>query len=133
MEVGFNGGQPIDMKFFMERISGRSNPIIAKNLFPDWTEEQHRVFYTDKEERYRKLALAGGIHEMPVCVTGPGCVDMHMTEFTPYFDHEFTNSTMLLFYIIKQGLTKFLDWQDAQGIRRVAVTNAPKENVEVRM
>lgn len=31
------------------------------------------------------------------------------------------------------GLTAFLDWMDAEGIRRVAVTNAPRENIEVMM
>lgn len=96
VEVGFQDGKPIDEEFFMTRISGRSNPIIAKSLFPAWTEDQHRAFYEDKEERYRQRALAGGLEEMP-------------------------------------GLTAFLDWQDRRGLRRVAVTNAPKENVAVMM
>ncbi|KIZ05035.1 hypothetical protein MNEG_2922 [Monoraphidium neglectum] len=55
-EVGFDGGRPIDEAFFRARISGRHNPEIAADLFPAWSVEQHMVFYTDKEQRFRDLA-----------------------------------------------------------------------------
>lgn len=55
-EVGFNGGQPIDEAFFRARISGRHNPEIAADLFPEWSVERHVAFYTDKEQRFRDLA-----------------------------------------------------------------------------
>lgn len=56
IEKGFNGGAPIDEAFFRARISGRHNPEIAADLFPDWTVAQHVEFYTDKEQRFRDLA-----------------------------------------------------------------------------
>ncbi|GLI68526.1 hypothetical protein VaNZ11_012916 [Volvox africanus] len=58
-EVGFNGGRPIDEAFFRRHISGRHNPEIAADLFPDWDENRRTAFYLDKEERYRRLAAAG--------------------------------------------------------------------------
>lgn len=58
-EVGFNGGQPIDEAFFRQHISGRHNPEIAADLFPQWDEQRRTAFYMDKEERFRKLAAAG--------------------------------------------------------------------------
>ncbi len=59
-EAGFDGGRPIDEPFFRSRISGRHNPEIAADLFPDWTVEKHVEFYTDKEQRFRDLAGEGG-------------------------------------------------------------------------
>ncbi|EFJ43061.1 hypothetical protein VOLCADRAFT_66286 [Volvox carteri f. nagariensis] len=59
LELGFNDGQPIDEAFFRRRISGRHNPAIAADLFPDWEEARRVAFYTEKEERYRRLAAAG--------------------------------------------------------------------------
>ncbi|GIL60994.1 hypothetical protein Vafri_15417 [Volvox africanus] len=58
-EVGFNGGRPIDEVFFRRHISGRHNPEIAADLFPEWDEDRRTAFYLDKEERYRRLAAAG--------------------------------------------------------------------------
>eukprot|EP00951_Prasinocladus_malaysianus_P041858 scaffold499485_cov32-Prasinocladus_malaysianus.AAC.1 len=57
-EIGFtgNGGKPIDEVFFQTHISGRHNPDITRELFPDWTEEQGRLFSEDKEARFRALA-----------------------------------------------------------------------------
>lgn len=57
-EVGFNGGEPIDEAFFSSRISGRHNPEIAADLFPDWPVERHVEFYTDKEQRFRDMAAS---------------------------------------------------------------------------
>ncbi|GLC35885.1 hypothetical protein PLESTF_001236300 [Pleodorina starrii] len=58
-ELGFNGGQPIDEHFFRTRISGRHNPAISADLFPDWEEDRRTAFSEDKEERYRRLAAQG--------------------------------------------------------------------------
>ncbi|GIM14661.1 hypothetical protein Vretimale_17610 [Volvox reticuliferus] len=58
-EVGFDGGRPIDEAFFRRHISGRHNPEIAADLFPEWDEDRRTAFYLDKEERYRRLAAAG--------------------------------------------------------------------------
>lgn len=42
-------------------ISGRHNPDIAADLFPDWPEERRTKFVDEKEARYRRMA---GEHQM---------------------------------------------------------------------
>lgn len=37
-------------------ISGRHNPLIAADLFPDWPEGKRVEWYTAKEARFRQLA-----------------------------------------------------------------------------
>ncbi|GFR52744.1 hypothetical protein Agub_g15355, partial [Astrephomene gubernaculifera] len=56
VELGFQGGRPIDLPFFRAHISGRHNPEIAADLFPEWEEGRRVAFYEDKEERFRRLA-----------------------------------------------------------------------------
>ncbi|KAG2494256.1 hypothetical protein HYH03_007611 [Edaphochlamys debaryana] len=94
-EVGYNGGQPIDEAFFRKHISGRHNPEIAADLFPEWPEERRTAFYMDKEERYRRLARAG---------------------LEPL-----------------EGLREFVAWVERKGLRRAAVTNAPRANAEMML
>jgi len=95
-EVGFNNGARIDEPFFRKMISGRHNPDIMLDLFPEWPEEQRTDFYMAKEARYRELALQGGLK----------CVE---------------------------GLPRFLQWVEERGLKRAAVTNAPRENAEVML
>ena len=92
---GFNGGAPIDEEFFRTRISGRHNPEIAADLFPDWSEAARVQMYETKEARFRELAAAA-LTPMP-------------------------------------GLHEFLAWTTAQGLRRVAVTNAPGANARMML
>lgn len=54
------GGEPIDEAFYRAHISGRHNPDIAADLFPDWPEEQRTAFYEEKEQRFRDMAGEGG-------------------------------------------------------------------------
>jgi hypothetical protein len=56
VEVGFQGGAPITEAFFRSHISGRHNPEIAADLFPDWPEDKRVAFYEDKEQRFRDMA-----------------------------------------------------------------------------
>lgn len=115
-QVGFNGGVPITEEFFIKHISGRHNPDIARDLFPNWTEEQQRAFYLDKEAR-----CAG---PPPCSAPKGGPPNAGPTLFDRY--RRMAESRIHPI----EGLLEFLDWMDAQGVRRVAVTNAPKENVE---
>jgi len=92
---GFNNGQPIDEHFFRVHISGRHNPEIAADLWPDKPEEWRTDFYMRKEELYRNLA---GTSLKPL-----------------------------------SGLPDFLAWVDKRGLRRVAVTNAPRANAEMML
>ena len=58
LELGFNGGVPIDEAFYNRTISGRHNPDITRDLFPDWPEDRRERFANDKEARFRALAGA---------------------------------------------------------------------------
>uniref|UniRef100_A0A061S7L8 Beta-phosphoglucomutase n=1 Tax=Tetraselmis sp. GSL018 TaxID=582737 RepID=A0A061S7L8_9CHLO len=53
---GFNNGLPIDETFFRRNISGRHNPDILAELFPEWTAEKANQFAEDKEAAFRCLA-----------------------------------------------------------------------------
>eukprot|EP00879_Flechtneria_rotunda_P016935 GHRR01017730.1.p1 GENE.GHRR01017730.1~~GHRR01017730.1.p1 ORF type:complete len:154 (+),score=45.06 GHRR01017730.1:2567-3028(+) len=55
-EVGFQNGVVIDETFYRAHISGRHNPEIAADLFPDWPEEKRVAFYEEKEQRFRNNA-----------------------------------------------------------------------------
>lgn len=55
-EAGFQGGKPIDEEFFKSRISGRHNPLIAADLFPDWPEAERLAVLDRKEALFRELA-----------------------------------------------------------------------------
>eukprot|EP00878_Enallax_costatus_P004882 GHUV01005136.1.p1 GENE.GHUV01005136.1~~GHUV01005136.1.p1 ORF type:complete len:298 (+),score=84.81 GHUV01005136.1:130-1023(+) len=90
IENNFKDGMPIDEAFYRQHISGRHNPEIAADLFPDWPEEKRVAFYTEKEQRFRDMA-GSKLQRMP-------------------------------------GLTEFLQWLDSRGLRKAAVTNAPKDN-----
>jgi len=54
---GFNGGDRIDKRFFLERISGRQNARIVADLFPEWGVEEGSAFSERKEARFRELAV----------------------------------------------------------------------------
>eukprot|EP00320_Phaeocystis_rex_P007132 CAMPEP_0119061786 /NCGR_PEP_ID=MMETSP1178-20130426/5534_1 /TAXON_ID=33656 /ORGANISM="unid sp, Strain CCMP2000" /LENGTH=233 /DNA_ID=CAMNT_0007043023 /DNA_START=29 /DNA_END=730 /DNA_ORIENTATION=- len=56
VQEGFDGGRPISEAFFMERISGRSNPLITADLFPSWDESKRAAFVERKEARFRQQA-----------------------------------------------------------------------------
>ena len=55
-EYGFQDGTPINEAFFMERISGRQNALICKDLFPSWDLSEGAAFSAYKERRFRELA-----------------------------------------------------------------------------
>eukprot|EP00200_Dunaliella_tertiolecta_P004369 CAMPEP_0202355278 /NCGR_PEP_ID=MMETSP1126-20121109/10244_1 /ASSEMBLY_ACC=CAM_ASM_000457 /TAXON_ID=3047 /ORGANISM="Dunaliella tertiolecta, Strain CCMP1320" /LENGTH=241 /DNA_ID=CAMNT_0048947877 /DNA_START=156 /DNA_END=881 /DNA_ORIENTATION=+ len=56
IEHGYDGGKPIDEKFYRARISGRHNPEIAADLFPERPEEWRTWFYQTKEKCFRDMA-----------------------------------------------------------------------------
>ena len=55
----FSGGEAISREFFNSRIAGRHNPDIAKELFPQSSEEDLTAFSNRKEALFRKLAQTG--------------------------------------------------------------------------
>ena len=76
LELGFNNGVPIDEAFYNSHISGRHNPDITSDLFPDWSEERRERFADDKEGRFRALAGSCFAHlcsraPVAVCVGCP--------------------------------------------------------------
>ena len=97
MEAGFDNGRPIDEHFFRTRISGRHNPLIVEDLFPEWTEDRRTWFYETKEARYREMASTSGMLQ-PL-----------------------------------EGLSSLIEWIESRSIRRVAVTNAPRDNAHLML
>jgi len=53
---GFNGGTPISEDFYNQHISGRHNPLIFADLFPELPESEREVLIEMKEARFRDLA-----------------------------------------------------------------------------
>ncbi|CAI5965782.1 unnamed protein product [Closterium sp. NIES-64] len=104
-DVGFDGGRPIDEAFFRTRISGRHNPDIGRDLFPEWTEEQRTAFLDEKEALFRR--------SVRVAVGGVDIVRLAGDHIKPV-----------------AGLDRLCAWIEATGLRRAAVTNAPRENAE---
>ncbi|KAI3703431.1 hypothetical protein L1987_73502 [Smallanthus sonchifolius] len=92
LEIGFNGGVPIDEEFFVQNISGKHNDDIAAVLFPDDIERGLK-FCLDKEAYFRKLVKE---------------------KVEPI-----------------KGLYKLTKWVEDHGLKRAAVTNAPRPNAEL--
>lgn len=92
LEIGFNGGVPIDEDFFIKNIAGRHNDDIARILFPD-DYERGLKFVDEKEARFRRLAAE---------------------QLKPL-----------------DGLYKLKKWVEDRGLKRAAVTNAPRLNAEL--
>ncbi len=64
MEMGFNGGKPIDDEFFRTRIAGRQNAIICADLFPEWDVKKAEEWSAFKEAKFRESAV-GKLEAMP--------------------------------------------------------------------
>ncbi|KAL8159011.1 hypothetical protein V2J09_000548 [Rumex salicifolius] len=92
LEIGFNGGVPIDEEFFVQTIAGRHNDDIAGVLFPGDVERGNK-FLVDKETYFRKL-VKEQLKPIP-------------------------------------GLDKLRKWIEDRGLKRAAVTNAPRDNAEL--
>eukprot|EP00955_Chlamydomonas_euryale_P027695 292322-Chlamydomonas_euryale.AAC.10 len=119
-EAGFNGGDPIDEEYFRVNISGRHNPEIAADLFPSWTEAQQTAFSEAKEQRFRDLAGCWRTEE-PTLV-------LHLQKRNLLCcAHAGTNLKRL------PGLSEFMAWLDVRGLRKGAVTNAPKANTHLML
>ena len=64
LERRFRGGTPIDQAFFRQHISGRHNPLIFADLFPELPEETREALIEEKEARFRELAQSA-LHPVP--------------------------------------------------------------------
>lgn len=92
LEIGFNGGVPIDEEFFIKNIAGKHNDDIARALFPD--DFERGLKFTDEKEAYfRRLVVE---------------------QLKPV-----------------DGLMKLVKWIEDRGLKRAAVTNAPRANAEL--
>ncbi|GAA0147801.1 phosphatase [Lithospermum erythrorhizon] len=92
LEIGYNGGVPIDEEFFVKNIAGKHNEDIATALFPD-DHARGVQFCDDKEVMFRRLAK-DQVKPLP-------------------------------------GLLKLTKWIEDHGLKRAAVTNAPRPNAEL--
>jgi len=68
---GFNGGRRISESFHRERISGRQNVQIVRDLLPEKNDAEGALFSAQKEARFRELAAT----ELPALVT-PGLEEL---------------------------------------------------------
>ncbi|PON34063.1 HAD hydrolase, subfamily IA [Parasponia andersonii] len=92
LEIGYNGGVPIDEDFFIENIAGKHNDDIARAIFPDDFERGLRLT-EEKEVVFRRLASE---------------------QLKPV-----------------DGLYELKKWIQDRGLKRAAVTNAPRPNAEL--
>ncbi|KAK4729075.1 hypothetical protein R3W88_022063 [Solanum pinnatisectum] len=92
LEIGYNGGVPVDEEWFVKTISGKHNDDLVSVLFPN--DQQRGVkFLDDKEALFRRLAKE---------------------QLKP-----------------QNGLYKLRKWIEDRGLKRAAVTNAPRANAEL--
>lgn len=63
-ELGLFGGEPISWTRFRQEFSGRHNPELFAELFPEKEEEERERLAEEKERRYRAL-LSRGISPLP--------------------------------------------------------------------
>lgn len=55
IQIGYNGGVPIDEEFFVKHIAGKHNDDIANYLFPD-DHARGAKFLDDKEALFRRFS-----------------------------------------------------------------------------
>ncbi|XP_012842626.1 PREDICTED: haloacid dehalogenase-like hydrolase domain-containing protein Sgpp [Erythranthe guttata] len=106
-EIGFNGGVPIDEDFFVKNIAGRHNEDIASILFPD-DHERGVKFLDDKEAMFRRFSYRAFF----LILNGNYRIVKEKIEPV-------------------KGLHKLTKWIEDRGLKRAAVTNAPRENAEL--
>lgn len=53
MQIGFNGGIPIDEEFYIKNIAGKNNDGIIRTLFPNDV-EQGAEYMNEKEAMFRR-------------------------------------------------------------------------------
>lgn len=92
LEIGFNGGVPIDEEFFIQNIAGKHNDDIARALFPD--DFERGLKFTDEKEAYFRRLVVEKLRPI-------------------------------------NGLNKLVNWIKDHGLKRAAVTNAPRANAEL--
>ncbi|KAF5468383.1 hypothetical protein F2P56_012538, partial [Juglans regia] len=103
--IGFNGGVPITEEFYMENISGKHNDDIAVLLFPD--DVQRGLKSTDdKDPIFRRL---------------------QRLRLSLMKQHRLAEEQLKAV----NGLYKVRKWIEDRGLKRAAVTNAPKPNAEL--
>eukprot|EP00933_Yihiella_yeosuensis_P018889 TRINITY_DN15391_c3_g1_i1.p1 TRINITY_DN15391_c3_g1~~TRINITY_DN15391_c3_g1_i1.p1 ORF type:complete len:374 (+),score=52.79 TRINITY_DN15391_c3_g1_i1:37-1158(+) len=90
--AGFNNGEEISPDFFKSRITGRTNDVICRELFPDWSYDQRVEFANNKEAMFRDRA------------------EKYLKPL--------------------EGLERLMRWCDDKGLKKAAVTNAPRLNAE---
>ncbi|CAM8991061.1 unnamed protein product [Rhodiola kirilowii] len=57
LEVGYNGGVPIDEEFYVRDVCGKHNDLLGQFLFPQWDARKSTQFLANKEELFKKMAV----------------------------------------------------------------------------
>nr|XP_027081475.1 haloacid dehalogenase-like hydrolase domain-containing protein Sgpp isoform X1 [Coffea arabica] len=128
-ETGFNGGVPITEEFYVQNFAGKHNDDVAAILFPDDIERGLK-FCEDKEAMFRRL-LTIFLYTILQLLTL--CPPLGIVQFPPVLDVLLVGKYRLAKEQLKavDGLYKLRKWIEDRGLRRVAVTNAPKPNAEL--
>lgn len=130
-QIGFNGGVPITEDFFVVNIAGKHNEDIASVLFPD-DHARGVKFLEDKEAMFRRFLSS------PVDTY----IYFYLKKRKRKRNAQLLSLTLALLFrvwyrIVKEkiepvkGLYKLKKWIEDRGLKRAAVTNAPKENAEL--
>ncbi|KAF9617418.1 hypothetical protein IFM89_036339 [Coptis chinensis] len=103
-EIDFNDGNPITEEFFIEKIAGKHNVELSRLLFPDWDLSKGLKFMDDKEAMFRRQ-----VHYAYVLMPKLAADQLKSIN----------------------GLKRLCKWIEDRGLKRGAVTNAPRPNAEL--
>lgn len=120
---------PVDEEWFIKTIAGKHNDDIASALFPD-DQERGLKFCDEKEAMFRRF---GTPHTCNLCISIDLVLVNHMLDYIPPVSYLFCVQYRLVKDQLKpiDGLYKVKKWIEDRGLKRAAVTNAPRLNAEL--
>ena len=136
---GHNNGEEIDREFFDKHLSGGQNSLLGKFLWPDRSPEDQAKFGVEKEDLFRSLAREQLLPWSACCesLSSPASQPVRCMRYAcdcalhTHVPHTCCAAEGKLKPVT--GLPEFIEWLKANNIRRVAVSNAPKPNVEAML
>jgi hypothetical protein len=63
-QAGFQGGAPITKDYFLKKISGKLNTVIALEHFPALSEAERQKITDNKEVTYRRYLMKLNVSEL---------------------------------------------------------------------
>ncbi|OAE33625.1 hypothetical protein AXG93_4689s1110 [Marchantia polymorpha subsp. ruderalis] len=147
-QAGFNNGEPMTKEYFLKQISGKLNSVIAAEHFPLLDEPARAKITEEKEARFRRAHTVRSTARkytpifMQCSVFVNQLADNHLIHLferlstescvhpmnAPFFDMYASLAKEHTAEI--PGLSRFVEWIKQRGLRRAAVSNSPRDNVE---